>query len=112
LITDIQEIKVSRENVLKFYPSPNPYNPDDYALMDKAMKRAILKDQRLSKLKRKLLASQNGLCAICGEIINLDEEAVERDHIVPKMEGGKDTFKNMAILHKVCHQKKTSWERK
>jgi 5-methylcytosine-specific restriction endonuclease McrA len=28
------------------------------------------------------------------------------------MEGGKDTFKNTVILHKVCHEKKTSWERK
>jgi 5-methylcytosine-specific restriction endonuclease McrA len=80
--------------------------------MDKAMKRAILKDQRLSKLKLRLLAKQNGLCVKCGEPINLEEEASERDHIIPKMEGGKDTFKNTVILHKVCHEKKTSWERK
>jgi RNA-directed DNA polymerase len=112
LITDIQEIKVQRENHLKFEPSPNPYNPEDYDVMDKIRKRQILKDTRLAKLKVALLKSQDGRCLKCSEIIDLEEEAVEIDHIIPKAEGGKDSRKNLMVLHKLCHQAKTSWERK
>lgn len=113
LICDIQEIKVNRENELKFYPeSPNPYNPEDYDKIDSRLKRQIKNDQRVSKLKLNLLRKQDGLCVICGQIINLDEEPVERDHIIPLSEGGADTTRNTVVIHKVCHQQKTSWERK
>jgi len=108
LICDIQEIKVNQEVELRFNPSPNPYNPEDYEFIDKRLKRQIKNDLRVSKLKQNLLRKQDGLCAICGQIINLDESQVERDHIIPLSEGGKDTMKNTALLHKYCHQRKTS----
>lgn len=112
LLTDIQEILVVRENVLGFVDSPNPYNPEDSKDIDSRLKRMIKNEQRLSKLKVNLLRKQDGYCPLCGQIIILDQEAVERDHIVPLSEGGKDTTKNTAVVHKTCHSKKTSWERK
>jgi 5-methylcytosine-specific restriction endonuclease McrA len=108
LLCDIQEILVSRENQLPFNPSPNPYNPDDAKHIDSRLKRQIKNDQRLSKLKINLLRVQDGYCPICGEIIIFEEERVERDHIVPISEGGKDTFKNTVLIHKICHERKTS----
>lgn len=112
LLVDIQEIKVNSENHLKFNPSPNPYNPDDDTIFNKALKRQLLNDIRISKLKQNLLRRQGGLCVICDQIIDLNQEQVERDHIVPKSQGGKDTLDNTMIVHKECHLKKTSWERR
>lgn len=98
---------MKHENELPFNPSPNPYNPEDYKKIDSRLKRQIKNDERLSKLKQNLLRSQDGMCIVCGKVIILEEEQVERDHIIPLSEGGKDTFKNTAIIHKVCHQRKT-----
>lgn len=111
-LTDIQEILVHNENILPFYPSPNPYNPEDYDKVDASLKRQARNDQRLNKLKRRLLKLQESICPLCGTIIILDEEAVERDHIIPRSEGGADTLKNTALVHKVCHNKKTAMDRK
>jgi RNA-directed DNA polymerase len=108
LIHDIQEVKVVRENELPFSPSPNPYNPEDYSKVDSRLKRQIKNDERLHKLKLNLVRKQDGICLICGQVIILDLEQVERDHIIPKVEGGEDTFKNSMVIHKECHQKKTA----
>jgi RNA-directed DNA polymerase len=99
---------VVRENELHFIDSPNPYNPEDVKYIDSRLKRMIKNEQRLSKLKVNLLRKQDGYCPLCGQIIILDQEAVERDHIVPISEGGKDTMKNTALVHQTCHRKKTS----
>jgi len=58
------------------------------------------------------MRKQDGICIICGQVINLNEEAVERDHIIPTSEGGKDTIKNIAVIHKLCHQSKTVRQKK
>lgn len=108
LLTDIQEIKVNRENHLGFKPSPDPYNPDDYQIMDKAIKRKIKKETLMSKMKAALLVKQDGVCPLCGQIIDLSMENAERDHITPLSMGGLDTSKNTMLLHKTCHQKKTA----
>ena len=99
---------VDRENVLSFDPSPNPYNPTDYAKVDRAIKRRIKQENLTSKLKMKLLRKQNGICPLCGDYIDLTIEEAERDHIIPLAMGGKDTQKNTMLLHKVCHKKKTA----
>ena len=112
LIVDLQEILRKQENTMKFNPSPNPYNPEDYEAFDTVLKRRLIKDARLSKQRQKLLAMQDGICPMCSTIIDLNEESVEVDHIMPKSEGGGDNLKNLAVLHKECHLKKTSWERK
>jgi 5-methylcytosine-specific restriction endonuclease McrA len=112
LIADIQEVKVSHSNALKFEPSPNPYNPDDYEAMDKAIRLDLKKSVRLNAMKQKLVIKQQGRCVKCGELFELEKEEIEMDHIVPKADGGTDKLKNLVVLHKECHQKKTSWERK
>jgi RNA-directed DNA polymerase len=55
----------------------------------------------------KLLKRQNGKCTHCG-LYFTDTDIVEVDHIVPKSLGGKDTYDNLQLLHKHCHDIKTT----
>lgn len=55
----------------------------------------------------KLLKRQKGKCAHCGYYLK-DEDVMETDHIIPKSKGGKDSYGNLQILHRHCHDKKTA----
>jgi len=55
----------------------------------------------------KLLKRQKGKCTQCGLYFE-GEDVLEVDHIVPKAEGGKDQYKNLQLLHRHCHHKKTA----
>lgn len=35
----------------------------------------------------------------------------QRDHIIPRAEGGADTLENTALVHKTCHTKKMAMDR-
>lgn len=54
----------------------------------------------------KLLNRQKNLCALCHKSFHPDD-IVEVDHILPRSKGGKDEYKNLQLLHKYCHIKKT-----
>lgn len=52
---------------------------------------------------------QNGKCACCGEVLDIDNtSSYEGDHIVAHSEGGKTELDNCEILCLVCHQLKTT----
>jgi len=54
-----------------------------------------------------LLKKQKGKCTHCG--LHLTEQSVmEVDHIIPKSKGGKNEYKNMQLLHRHCHDEKTT----
>ncbi|NES66838.1 MAG: group II intron reverse transcriptase/maturase, partial [Okeania sp. SIO2D1] len=54
----------------------------------------------------KLMKRQKGKCPHCG-LYFTDTDIAEVDHIVPKSLGGKDTYDNLQLLHKHCHDTKT-----
>ena len=54
----------------------------------------------------KLLKKQKGKCPICGQHFTPDD-LIEVDHIIPKSQGGKDTYKNYQALHRHCHDAKS-----
>ena len=55
----------------------------------------------------KLLKSQKNKCASCG--LNFrPTDIIEVDHIVPRSVGGKDTYENIQLLHRHCHDVKTA----
>ncbi|MGB3512338.1 MAG: HNH endonuclease signature motif containing protein, partial [Microcoleaceae cyanobacterium] len=55
----------------------------------------------------KLIKKQKGICPHCG--LNFtSEDLLEVDHIVPKSLGGKDTYDNLQLLHRHCHDTKTT----
>jgi len=55
----------------------------------------------------KLLKTQNGLCAHCGNYFQ-DGDSIEVDHIIPLSLGGRDSYDNWQLLHRHCHDKKTA----
>ena len=54
-----------------------------------------------------LLKAQKGKCTHCGLYFR-EEDVLEIDHIIPKTLGGKDNYKNLQILHRHCHDRKTA----
>ena len=72
----------------------------------------VLKDddttRRFTKkmIKDKLII-QNNICPSCKKIIK-DNDDYEGDHIIPWTAGGNTTMDNLQVLHKRCHQLKSS----
>lgn len=52
----------------------------------------------------KLLRRQKGKCEQCGLFFR-SEDAMEKDHIIPRSQGGTDEYKNLRLLHRHCHDK-------
>jgi RNA-directed DNA polymerase len=54
-----------------------------------------------------LIKKQKGICPHCG-LYFTSTDIVEVDHIKPTSLGGKDTYDNLQLLHKHCHDRKTT----
>jgi RNA-directed DNA polymerase len=54
-----------------------------------------------------LLKKQKGKCPQC-ELHFKGEDSMEIDHIIPLSKGGKDIYKNLQLLHRHCHDVKTT----
>jgi len=54
-----------------------------------------------------LIKRQKGICSHCG-LYFTSTDIVEVDHIKPTSLGGKDTYDNLQLLHKHCHDTKTT----
>ncbi len=65
------------------------------------------KHPEVSTGEAKLLKKQKGKCTHCGLYFR-EEDVLEIDHITPKTLGGKDEYKNLQILHRHCHDVKTT----
>jgi RNA-directed DNA polymerase len=55
----------------------------------------------------KLLRQQHGKCTHCGLFFR-ENDVMEVDHRIPKSLGGKNSFANMQLLHRHCHDTKTA----
>lgn len=53
-----------------------------------------------------LLKKQKGKCKICN-LSFTSQDILEVDHIKPRSQGGNDTYKNLQLLHRYCHDKKS-----
>ncbi|GET39530.1 RNA-directed DNA polymerase [Microseira wollei NIES-4236] len=60
--------------------------------------------------KAQLLKKQKGRCAYCGLTFR-DGELLEIDHITPKFLGGNNSKSNKQLLHRHCHDTKTSLDK-
>jgi RNA-directed DNA polymerase len=58
-----------------------------------------------------LLKKQKGKCTQCGLIFR-DEDRLEVDHIIPKSQKGKNSYNNLQLLHRHCHDTKTAEDRR
>lgn len=53
-----------------------------------------------------LLKRQKGKCTLCN-LSFTNQDILEVDHIIPTSQGGNDTYKNLQLLHRHCHDKKS-----
>ena len=53
-----------------------------------------------------LLKRQKGKCAHC-DLYFTEESVMEVDHAIPKSKGGKNSYDNLQLLHRHCHDEKT-----
>ena len=57
-----------------------------------------------------LLRNQKGKCPWCGLFFK-QEDDVEIDHIIPRVQGGKDVYANLQLLHGHCHKQKSAHDK-
>ena len=60
---------------------------------------------RVSRLRK----IQKGKCPHCNLYIR-SEDLIEVDHITPRSQGGKDNYSNIQLLHRHCHDTKTTMD--
>ena len=65
------------------------------------------KHPEIDKRTATLLKQQKGICTYCGLFFK-DGDLLETDHIIPKTKKGLDTYDNLQLLHRHCHDKKTA----
>jgi RNA-directed DNA polymerase len=61
--------------------------------------------------KAKLLKKQSGKCTLCGQYFRPGDN-LETGHVIPKSQGGSNSYTNLQLLHKHCHDQKTGLERR
>jgi RNA-directed DNA polymerase len=52
--------------------------------------------------KAKMLKKQDGKCPHCGDLFT-NEDLLESHHEMYKSKGGADTYRNLVLLHRHCH---------
>lgn len=65
------------------------------------------KHPEMDRTIAKLLKHQNGKCTYC-RLNFIDGDLLEKDHVIPRSLGGKNSHSNLEILHRHCHDKKTA----
>lgn len=93
---------VSSKSFVKVIESSSVYNGDHVYWAKRSPRYSSLSTRVCNLLKR-----QNGSCAACKRKFQM-EEAMEVDHIIPRSKGGLDQYKNLQVLHRQCHTKKTA----
>jgi RNA-directed DNA polymerase len=84
----------------------NPDNPEDRPYFDKRIKDRTKVQLTSSKGLSKILKSQGGICPICGDCFNLDDDSgFQVHHLLERSKGGKDRYDNLMMLHTSCHLK-------
>jgi len=95
---------VKSEKFVKIQGSRSPYDGDFIYWAKRTQKYSSLSTRVTTLLKRQKIK-----CAICRKTFtSLDR--LEVDHIIPKSQGGKDTYENLQLVHRHCHIKKTASE--
>lgn len=110
-VINIAGIRVARTRSSILLVDKNPYLPEDSEYFDDLKVKRSMEAFDYSKVHSRLIAKQKGLCPICDKIIEF-EHAIEVDHMIPIAEGGKDTYSNLRLLHKLCHRKIVHGKRK
>jgi RNA-directed DNA polymerase len=97
-----RETSCSSTNYVKVKGDKSPYDGDTVYWSTRMGAHPELPSRKAYLLKR-----QKGKCTHCG--LNFQEwDALEVDHIIPRTLRGKDEYMNLQLLHRHCHDKKTT----
>lgn len=80
----------------------SPYD-GDWVYWSSRMGKSPLITDRVAKLLKK----QKGKCTYCKRYFK-PQDIMEIDHIIPKSKGGNNTLDNLQLLHRHCHDSKTT----
>ncbi|MBE9217181.1 group II intron reverse transcriptase/maturase [Plectonema cf. radiosum LEGE 06105] len=91
---------IERHVLIPGKSSPDDPNPEIQKWFKSKRKR---KSKDYKKSWQKIARNQNYVCPTCRESLFNGEE-LHVHHIIPKSKGGKDTYKNLQLVHLMCHQ--------
>jgi len=78
-------------------------SPDDPELREYWARRNAEKSKDFTPSKQKMSKRQEHVCPNCGETLYNGEE-LHKNHIVPRAQGGKNTYDNLQLVHVECHK--------
>lgn len=87
--------------IVKTRGQESPYSPNQKYWS----KRLLIKPSMNTRMKL-LISKQKGICNFCQKQFYWND-IMEVDHIVSKLNGGSDEYKNLQVLHRHCHDSKT-----
>lgn len=96
-------LKFSWFNIERHCLVTHSYSPDDPSLREYWLERESKKAKDLIPSRKKLAKKQQFVCPRCGQSLFNGEE-YHSHHRVPRANGGKDTYKNLELVHLYCHQ--------
>jgi hypothetical protein len=74
--------------------------------MDRASKLDKLSKEERDELVKRLHKAQNGLCYVCGSVLNLLVHEPDIDHIIALARNGADNESNWGLTHSTCNRSK------
>ena len=104
VLSRYSDVQIIRHVKVKGYKSP--YDGDWVYWSNRMGKHLGVRKEVTTLLKK-----QKGKCESCGPSFRLTD-LIEVDHIVPRSEGGSNTFKEKLLLHPHCHDFKTAKDMK
>ena len=97
---------VKSEKFIKIKGAESPFARNEYWMG------RFSKGISMSTRVKTLFTRQKKKCAICNNQFSLlDMQTWQVDHIIPKKEGGPDTYVNLRLLCRSCHDQKSAKEK-
>jgi RNA-directed DNA polymerase len=97
------DVPIVRHSKIKV--DANPYSGRDELYFERREFKKILGKVDGKRRVHGLWLDQNGICPICRQRIDLEDEGeLHIHHLIPRCQGGKDTKENTVLLHPECHR--------
>jgi len=82
---------------------PGTHSPDNPSLWEYWQDRKKIHVRNLPPSEQRIAKNQKYVCEVCRESLFNGEE-LHTHHVKPKKDGGKDTYRNLKLVHLYCHQ--------
>ena len=103
-VRNYQITKMSWTPIVRHASVKHDSSPYDKELQEYFKQRSIKEFERNTVASRQKLAKkQKYVCPFCGMSIIDFQESLEIHHILPKVNGGNDQYKNLQLVHTSCH---------